>query len=54
MESGAYAELGPYEQRNSPPWLYIHDELLQISMGIRGNRRALNGTHGDVRGVISI
>ena len=29
---GAYAELGPYEQKNSPPWLYIHDELLQISM----------------------
>ena len=54
MESGAYAELGPYEQKNSPPWLYIHDELLQISMWKRGNRRALNGTHGGVRGVISI
>lgn len=54
MESGAYAELGPYEQKNSLPWLYIHDELLQISMWKWGNRRALNGTHGGVRGVISI
>ena len=50
MESGAYAELGPYEQKNSPPWLYNHDELLQISLWKRGNRRASNGTHGGVRG----
>ena len=31
MEGGAHAERCPHQQRNSPSWLYHHDELLPAS-----------------------